>query len=775
MFFARFDSINIALLVMALLNLLLGAAIFVSGKNKKTNVIYSFNIAAIISWIMAMFFYRSAPPTLDMLWCTVLYVTPTLIASSFLYFTYIFPSQKEKRIWWRALLIFGINLVIVIMTTWPGLIIQAVNVRLGQEKEIIFTAYYWFYFLYTLSFFTFGFFRLFIKYSNSKGIERLQIIYLVTGYALAANLAFATNLIMPWLGFFFLNWLGQVSSCIMVAFTTYAILRYRLMDIRVVFRKTIIFSILSAFAYGVFYLVVWFDEKIFSGPHTNGAYLLGFATAPIFVLLFSLVNDGVKRIANKYLFLSLHTSQEMMARLMSELNSSIDLDKIVDLIVNSIKDAMRLDRAGVLLLNESSGSIKYKIAKVTGFHGSNGISVVKDNFLTRYLEKTQEPLVIDELSMISRYAGDGPKRRNLDKLVEGMKRIEVSLCLPMIISKKLIGIIVLGSKVSGDAYTSEDLNLLSTLTKQASIAIDNARLYKEVQDFSRNLEQKVNEQTKKIRRQKEQLEKLLAVEKQAHQLEQRANEELKRLDESKTDFMLVTQHHLRTPLSINSGIIDLMLSGAFGKPPKKLNDAILRLKDSNEKEISVVNELLDVSSYQIGKKAIRLDNVIGLSALMKEIMKDLKVEAENKHLYLKYFQKGRIPKFSADRTRLKMVFTNVIDNCIKYTAKGGVAVIAKAEDGKLFITVSDTGIGLSDDVKKNLFKLTFNRGEKAQRMFAEGKGLGLYLSRKIIEGHHGKIWAESRGEGKGSVFHIELPLKQEKAAAESAPVESETF
>jgi len=138
MFFFLFDPINISLIVTALLNLFLGVLIFISGKNKKINILYSLNIIAIISWIVAMFFYRSAPKEFNLFWCAILYVTPTLIASSFLYFTYIFPSQKEKYIWWRAILIFGINLAIIILVIWPGLIIKEVNVRPGQEKEIIF-------------------------------------------------------------------------------------------------------------------------------------------------------------------------------------------------------------------------------------------------------------------------------------------------------------------------------------------------------------------------------------------------------------------------------------------------------------------------------------------------------------------------------------------------------------------------------------------------------------------------------------------------------------
>jgi signal transduction histidine kinase len=743
MFSLLFDPINISLVITALLNFSLGVLIFISGKNKKINIVYSLNIVAIISWIITMFFYRSAPKETSLLWCTILYITPTLIASSFLYFTYIFPSQKEKYIWWRTILIFGINLAIIVMIIWPGFVIKEVNIRPGQEKEIIFTQYYWFYFLYTLSFFSFGFLRLFIKHFKNRGIERLQIIYLVTGYSLAANLAFATNLIMPWIGFFFLNWLGQVFTCIMVAFTTYAILKYRLMDIRIVVKKTIVYFLSAGFVYGMFYLVTWIYNKSFGGIYNKGAYVLGLIVAPLFVVLFVWVSNKIKIIANKYLFFSLYSHQETIAKLTDELTNSIDLDKIVDSIVNSIKQSMQLDRAGVLLINQDEGAIKYKIAKVIGFNESNGISLVQDNFLTQHLEKTQKPLVRDELQMVARDLGGPIERQKFFQLSENMKHIEASLCLPMVISNKLIGIIVLGSKISGDAYTKEDLDLLATLSKQAAIAVDNARLYREVQDFNRTLQQKVDEQTKDI--------------KQAYEIEKQAHEELKKVDESKTSFMMVTQHHLRTPLSVNMGYLDLLMKGTYGRIPKKAIEIIQKTIDSTQKEIRMVNEMLSVSQFQMGKGGVMLRDRVSLSEILMEIVSDLKLEADKKGIYLNLETADEIPEIPSDKNQLKMALENIVDNAIKYTDKGGVAIKVKTGGKKLKIEIKDTGVGITPENQKNLFDKAFQRSKEAWSANATGKGIGLYLSSKIIEAHKGKIWAESEGEGKGTTFYIELP------------------
>jgi len=754
MFSFLFDPINISLIVTALLNLFLGALVFAGGRNKKINIVFSLNIVAVISWTIAMLLYRSAIEEANLFWVTVLYVTPTFIASSFLYFTYIFPSQKEKYIWWRAILIFGINLAIIVIVIWPGFIIKEVNMRPVQEKEIIFTSYYWFYFLYTFSFFTFGFYRLFRKYLKTKGIERLQIIYFLSGYAISANLAFSTNLIMPWIGYFYLNWLGQVFTLIGVASTTYAILKYRLMDIRIVVRKVFVYFGMAGLAYGVFYLIAWLYSRAFGDVFARPGYVLGLIIAPLFVLSFYWLDRRIKIISNKYFFTSLYYYQETINNLSQKLNYLNDLDEIVGLIVDTVKQSMQLDKAGVLLVNEKDGKIYYKIAKVIGFNENNGISLVQDNFLTRRLQETQKLLVREELSLLAKDSNSLEDKKGFAELGNNMKRIEASLCLPLMSSKKLIGIIVLGSKISGDAYSEEDLELLNTLAYQAGIAVDNARLYEEIQDLNENLQQKVDEQTKEIREQKEKVEKAYEVEKQAH-------EELKKVDDTKSQFMVIVNHHLRTPLTAINWYTDLLLSGKYGKIPKKSEEVINKIKEATSDEIKIVNDLLDVSQFQLGTDIVSLKPDVNVKDMLNRIIQGIEPEAGQREVDINLKIEESVPNIIADESKLKIALSNILANAVKYTEKGKVAVtISNTQNPmpKILIVVQDTGIGMSESEIKNLFVKTFERGGDAQKMNAIGKGIGLYISAKIIEAHNGKIWAESGGRGKGSAFFIELPV-----------------
>jgi hypothetical protein len=187
------DWINVVLLITAILNLALGLVILFNGSTKKINKVYFWNIVAIIAWVLAMFFFRSASQDIAVLWGKILYISPTFIASSLLYFTYIFPSTKDKYINSKKVVIFLINFLVVFLVIMPDFIIEDVYLRSDQEKFIKFGNFYFIYFLYTLGLFSFAFIRLFRKYINLTGKEKSQVLYLLIGYAIAANLAFLTN------------------------------------------------------------------------------------------------------------------------------------------------------------------------------------------------------------------------------------------------------------------------------------------------------------------------------------------------------------------------------------------------------------------------------------------------------------------------------------------------------------------------------------------------------------------------------------------------------
>ncbi|MBU2635394.1 HAMP domain-containing histidine kinase [Patescibacteria group bacterium] len=274
----------------------------------------------------------------------------------------------------------------------------------------------------------------------------------------------------------------------------------------------------------------------------------------------------------------------------------------------------------------------------------------------------------------------------------------------------------------------------------------NERKAKEaLEELSRNLQKKVDEQTKEIRK--------------SYEVEKKAHEELKKLDKAKNQFILATQHHLRTPLTGMLGYLDLIFGGSYGKVPAKLKNTLKRFESATKILIRLVNEFLDISQFQLGREVIAKKPDVQIESILKEIVDEINPEAEAKNLYIKIEQSKKMPSVNADPEKLKVALFNIIDNGIKYTNKGGITIKVETIDSNIRFAIKDTGTGIAQKDLKFLFNKLFERGEKADKFYATGRGIGLFISTLIIEAHRGRIWAESKGKDKGSIFYIQIPIK----------------
>lgn len=237
--------------------------------------------------------------------------------------------------------------------------------------------------------------------------------------------------------------------------------------------------------------------------------------------------------------------------------------------------------------------------------------------------------------------------------------------------------------------------------------------------------------------------------------EKKAKEELEKLDKLKDQFLSQVQHDLRTPLTAIMGYSDLLNSGAYGKITKKIGDVVKKIDDVALNMKKKADSFLDLAQFKLGK-GVALKSGVALAPMIKEIVEELQFKAGEKKVKVQ-FGATEDANLSADREKLKAAIFNIIDNAVKYTPAGTVEVGLTKADGKAKIRVKDNGIGIPQDKLSAIFEEQFQRTEQAKKT-AEGKGVGLYLSSQIIKLHGGKIWAESAGEGKGSIFYIELPL-----------------
>jgi len=237
-----------------------------------------------------------------------------------------------------------------------------------------------------------------------------------------------------------------------------------------------------------------------------------------------------------------------------------------------------------------------------------------------------------------------------------------------------------------------------------------------------------------------------------------SNEQLKKLDNAKSEFISIASHQLRTPLTAVKGFVSLMLEGSYGKVTKHHQEVLNKVYLSNERLIQLVEDLLNISRIESGRMEYHFVPV-DVFKVCQELIDTFSIRAKDKKLYLELKeQKGAVTTAETDMAKIREVISNLIDNAIKYTPRGGVKVKVSQSGTNVRVEVVDTGMGIDPKQMPYLF-MKFSRGEGSSRVNAGGTGLGLYVGRSMMEALGGKIWAESEGVGKGAKFIVDVPIK----------------
>ena len=221
----------------------------------------------------------------------------------------------------------------------------------------------------------------------------------------------------------------------------------------------------------------------------------------------------------------------------------------------------------------------------------------------------------------------------------------------------------------------------------------------------------------------------------------------------------MASHQLRTPLTAIKGYISMMLEGSYGRLPEKAKEKVGNVFASSERLIKIIEDLLNISKIELGKMELE-KKPTQLEELISSCCEELKLEAGKKGIKI-IFQEPTppLPQINADQLKIRQVVLNLIDNAIRYTKKGGeIKINLEKLNSVIRLSVRDTGEGLTEKEQKDIFT-GFVRGSAGINYFIEGAGLGLYVAKKFLDLHQGRIWAESEGKGKGSAFYVELPLR----------------
>jgi signal transduction histidine kinase len=293
------------------------------------------------------------------------------------------------------------------------------------------------------------------------------------------------------------------------------------------------------------------------------------------------------------------------------------------------------------------------------------------------------------------------------------------LLVPLLGADRIVGALVVRRKAPGE-FSESTVDLLQTFAAQSVLAINNARLFLEIEDKSRQL-----------------------AEASRH----------------KSQFLANMSHELRTPMNAILGYTELILDNIYGEISQKMQEVVARVQSNGKHLLGLINDVLDLSKIEAGQLTIALADY-SIKDVVHNVFSSVESLAKTKGLELKIDLPQKLPVAHGDERRLTQVLLNLVGNAIKFTDKGDVAIKASAANGSFTIAVRDTGPGIAEADQIKIFE-EFQQADSSTTKEKGGTGLGLAIAKRIVEMHGGRLWVESK-QGQGSTFAFTVPLNVER-------------
>jgi signal transduction histidine kinase len=297
-----------------------------------------------------------------------------------------------------------------------------------------------------------------------------------------------------------------------------------------------------------------------------------------------------------------------------------------------------------------------------------------------------------------------------------------SLIVPLMRPGEVVGALVIRRKELG-IFAKETTNLLETFAAQSVLAIQNARLFSEIEEKGRQLQV---------------------------------------ASQHKSQFLANMSHELRTPLNAILGYTELIQDGIYGAAPEKIGAVLARVQANGKHLLGLINDVLDLSKIEAGQLTLSLEPY-SIKDVVQTVVSATESLAAEKKLPLKTALAADLPAGRGDTRRLTQVLLNLVGNAIKFTDAGEIRIAATAANGRFALAVTDTGPGIAAEERERIFE-EFHQVDNSSTRKKGGTGLGLAIARRIVALHGGRIWVESE-LGKGSTFRVELPISVEAKAA----------
>ncbi|HRH33309.1 MAG TPA: histidine kinase N-terminal 7TM domain-containing protein [bacterium] len=704
---------DIVLGVAAIAHIILGLFIFLKSRKNLTLLSFSLLLWCIAIWVVAnIFIDRSSSISEAVNYAKLSALASSFMPAFFLYFAYRFQKGKPVP---EILLIF-IPSAIFFISSFSSAIVT--NADISTFPVVISHGYLFSLFsFYIIGYFISGFILLARKLKNKTGLIRTQLAYVFIGSLSMIAVALLTNVLLPIFNISQeLTRIGPASSIFFALFTSYALIKFRLFNIQIQIQKTVnaVIPIIISTVLTVFVAYVLYGYIHWSGQQ-NGILLLIFYT-----ISYKFFNYFFTKTKLSYLFF--RRTYHFHQSLIEFSNHASDITNFDELIKQMQKVFLGngfIEAFAFFIITDQEKKACH-ILETHNFDPKE-ISICAESVLhpslCQELSLQKEPLVIEELAY-----SNNPEHHALQ---EAFQPLQGGVCIPLFVSNDLAGIILLGAKTHGRAYTTEDIEIFQKTSVPLAVAVTKAALFAHLNERVTRLDQENNNL-------------------------ETANHELQ---EMKSEFLTIVNHQLNTPLSVMRSVMSMIEDGDV--PLENVQSYVKQISPKMEAFSHIIQDMLSAAEFE-GTGASLQFKTVNVDDILKKTINGFQELSKQNSVLIQLHLRKELPRVLTDQEKFSMALNQLIRNAIIYGREKPVVITTKQEQDHVMISIQDNGRGF-DKVEAEKIGTKFFRGKQVADYLADGSGLGVYTAKKIIEASGGALMWESKGLQKGSTFTISLP------------------
>jgi two-component system, NtrC family, sensor kinase len=531
---------------------------------------------------------------------------------------------------------------------------------------------------------------------------------------------------------------GNLSFFPLILFAV-GLFKHDLLDTGIFIKKSLIYSILTAFLTCLYALIIIMADKVFKNFNFSDSIYFPICFFLLIAFVFGPLKSKIQAVIDGIFYKGKYDYQKTIKRVSQLIVSVLDYEEIGKLLMDTVVDTMKVRDYALFLWDASGSSFINFSSRGKPVDQGPPILINRETPLIKFMKNHRQPVMRKDLKQkIS-----SPE---IPEVLKDMDRLSAEIILPMIFEENLNGFIVLGEKLSGDLFTHEDMDLLETLAGQSSLAVENARSYKSLNDLKENLEKKVEERTIDL--------------KNALSEKERTQEMLIRSESLAAIGQLVAgaAHELNNPLTTVTSLVQATIEDIEQWDEQKpLDPDLIDDLKYADKELgrarSIVASLLGLS-----RQTQTYSEAVSINSVVKDALRIMHNQYKHNGLEIVENYDRNLPDIRGNFANLGQVALNIIQNAIQSVIhnKGVIYLDTWFDPGKRRVVFSckDTGPGVPESIRQDIFKPFFTTKE-----VGKGTGLGLYICHEIVRKHGGTLKLRE-SDGPGTVFEVTLPIDE---------------